>query len=321
VHRVRVLVSIAVAAGCGGTTAAPPSSDGSSSSSGSPGGPVSDGGNPPDGAVGDTTTPYPIDMGGRPGAPATYKGLPLEIVDNGTPVVTPVNGRVGLVCIGMSNATQECSDFRAKLATGALTGKKASVIVVDCAVGGHAIERWNDPAFDATLWDACVQTKIPAAGLAVAEARVVYHKAADQFATGTVLYPAPASDYVVFQQNLTTFAGRLATKLPSVQAVYTTSRSYGGFAQSINRGEPLSYEEGHALNAWLASNKTVGSVWYGWGPYIWAPDCASGVMNASGVCYVRADYVQDGIHPAPSGRSKISTMIHARFMQHAWYAE
>ncbi|MEJ2370542.1 MAG: hypothetical protein P8Y07_06810 [Gemmatimonadales bacterium] len=28
--------------------------------------------------------------------------------------------------------------------------------------------------------------------------------------------------------------------------------TYGGFAASITRGEPLSYEEGHALNTWLA---------------------------------------------------------------------
>lgn len=317
------LFFVVVLAACGGTTdAGGVPSGGSSSSSGG----VDDAGTTSgsDAATTDTSSPYPLDVGGKAGAPTTYKKLPLALVENGSPVVTPVNGKIGVVCIGMSNATQECSDFIAKLASGVLAGKRASVTVVDCAVGSHPIERWNDPAFDAVLWDACVQTKVPAAGLAASEIRVAYHKAADGFTApgGTVRppYPDPASDYFVFQANLTTFAQRLAAKLPSVVAVYTTSRSYGGFAETPSRGEPLSYEEGHALNTWLSKNKTVGVVWYGWGPYIWGPDCASGVKNASGVCYVRGDYIQDGIHPTQQGRDKISPVIHARFMKESWYA-
>jgi hypothetical protein len=43
-------------------------------------------------------------------------------------------------------------------------GVDAQVVVVDCAVGSHAIERWNDPADDAVLWDACVTTDNPLVG-------------------------------------------------------------------------------------------------------------------------------------------------------------
>jgi len=76
---------------------------------------------------------------------------------------------------------------------------------------------------------------------------------------------------------------------------------------------------GHALNAWLADNADVGGVWYGWGPYVWAPDCPSGETNGSGVCYDRADYQADGIHPNTGARDKIAQMIHDRFSEHAWY--
>jgi hypothetical protein len=197
------------------------------------------------------------------------------------------------------------------------------VKLVNCAVGGHAIERWNDPAFDAVLWDHCITQRLPAAGVRPDQVRVIYHKAANQFTTagGSPLpaYPAPGSDFENFRSNLQVFASRVRSKFPSAQAVYTSSRSYGGFAGSGGRGEPLSHEEGHALNTWLASNRTVDGVWHGWGPYLWAPACASGVTNKGGVCFDRADYVEDGVHPSASGEAKISRLIHARFSAEAWY--
>lgn len=273
----------------------------------------------------DTAVPFPIDGGdGSAAAPRTYKGLPLQLTDNGTPDVTPVDGIIGLVCIGMSNGSQECADFGNRVRTELASEVNDAVRVVNCAVGGHAIERWNDPAYDATLWDRCLTHHLPAAGLRADQVRVLWHKAANQFTTGPggtplPLYPSPDSDYEAFLRNLDVFATRVRSKFPAVQAVYTSSRSYGGYAGNAARGEPLSYEEGHALNQWLASRPEVDGVWYGWGAYIWAPACGSGLKNASGVCYDREDYVTDGVHPSATGRAKVSRMLHAWFRQHAWY--
>ena len=267
----------------------------------------------------DTDAPFPIDRGSEADTPGTYLGLPLELVDNGAPTVTSVDGVLGVVCIGMSNSSQECGDFIDKLQRGTLGPVNSEVAVVNCAVGGNAIERWNDPANDPNLWDACIDTRLPAAGVRTDQVRVLYHKAANQFTQGAGTYPAPGSDYEAFRDNLGVFAGRVRQFFPSVQAVYTTSRSYGGFSTNPARGEPLSYEEGHALNTWLAENAAVEGVWYGWGPYIWAPDCASGVTNASGVCYDRSDYQNDGVHPAQGARDKISQMIYARSSEFGWF--
>lgn len=273
----------------------------------------------------DTTGPFPLDRGddGRH-TPGTYKGLWLRLVDTGSPVVTQVDGVIGVVCVGMSNANQECDEFINRLRTEYVAQVNPAVRVVNCAVGGDAIERWIDPAFDATLWDACITRRLAEAGVRADQVRVLYHKAANQFTTqqgGGALptYPAAGSDYENFVRNLAAFAQRVKIEFPSVQAVYTTSRSYGGFAGTMSRGEPLSYEEGHALNAWLRENRTLNGVWYGWGPYIWAPSCTTGVTNASGVCYDRADYVSDGVHPSSSGRAKVSAMIHARLLRESWY--
>lgn len=273
----------------------------------------------------DTSQPFPIDRGDDgPNTPGTYKGLPLRLTDTGAPAVTAVDGVIGLVCVGMSNGNQECADFQRRLQSTFAGEVNPAVRVVNCAVGGHAIERWIDPAFDATLWDRCLAERLPEAGVRPDQVRVLWHKAANQFAAGPggqvpPPYPAPGSDYEVFMDHLTAFASRVRSKFPAVQAVYTSSRSYGGFTPRADRGEPLSYEEGHALNTWLREHPHVGGVWYGWGGYLWAPACTTGQTNASGVCYDRVDYVADGVHPSASGQAKVSQMLHARFLQHAWY--
>lgn len=300
----RLLMALCLT-GCGSTTEPPPEE-------------------PPPGP--DTSQPFPIDRGDDgPQTPGSYKGLLLRLADTGTPTVTAVDGVIGLVCIGMSNGNQECAAFQQQVRTAWASQVSSAVRVVNCAVGGHAIERWNDPAFDGVLWDDCITRKLPAAGVRPDQVRVLWHKAANQFTTGPAgaplpTYPSPGSDFEAFRANLTTFAARVRLKFPAVQAVYTSSRSYGGYAGSPARGEPLSYEEGHALNGWLAGHPRVDGVWHGWGAYLWAPDCATGVTNQGGVCYQRGDYVADGVHPSPSGEQKIAGLLHARFRQHGWYA-
>lgn len=277
---------------------------------------------PPPPAGGDVSTPYPI--ASAIVGPATYKGLPLALVSAPEPSVTAVGGVVGVVCIGMSNANQECSEWIQQVSGAWGSEVNPAVRIVNCAVGGHAIEKWIDPTFDDVLWDDCVTRRLQLAGVLPTQVRVIYHKAADQFGLGPggtalPLFPDTGNNYELFRTHLSEFSARVKGKFPSAQAVYTSSRSYGGFNTRPDRGEPQSYEEGHALNTWLAANHTVDGVWYGWGAYLWAPGCSSGIRNAAGVCYDRVDFQADGVHPAPSGRVKIARMMHDRLRSHAWY--
>jgi hypothetical protein len=273
----------------------------------------------------DVTAAFPIDRGDDgPATPGTYKGLPLRLVSRPAPAVTPVDGIIGVVCVGMSNAAQECNRWIQQVLGPWRSEVGSSVRLVNCSVGGHAIERWNDSAFDSVLWDECLQRRLAAAGLRTEQVRVLYHKAANQFGSmgGGQFPPLPAANanYHLFLANLEHFSARVREKFPNVRAVYTTSRSYGGFVgASSPRGEPQAYEEGHALNTWLERNAEVAGVWYGWGPYIWAPACGTGITNGSGVCYTREDYREDAVHPTAAGELKIARMIHDRFRREAWY--
>lgn len=267
---------------------------------------------------------YPIHGDSRVvNAPSSYKGLPLRLTDNGEPDVEMGSGVIGVVCIGMSNAAQECDRYILATQTVFAGEVNPDVRIVNCALASHAIERWNDPEYDSALWTRCVGL-ISAAGLTPSDIHVVLHKAANQYTLGPnqevlPLYPDPSSDYFSFRRNLSTFAERVTSFFPELRAVYTTSRSYGGFSDRADRGEPLSYEEGHALNQWLLENGSVNGVWFGWGPYIWAPECITGFKNGLGYCYDRQDYSQDAIHPTSLGEVKVAKMWHARLSNHAWY--
>ncbi len=170
----------------------------------------------------DTTQPFPLDRGDDGvGTPGTYKALALRLTDNGTPVVTPVDGVIGVVCIGMSNANQECTDYISRLRSQYADEVNPAVRIVNCAVGGHAIERWIQPNDDAALWNDCIVRKLPFAGIRLDQVRVLFHKAANQFtlaASGSALptYPAAGSDFENFRDNLTSFAARVTSKFPAV---------------------------------------------------------------------------------------------------------
>jgi hypothetical protein len=287
---------------------------------------AADGASGPEAIARDTTAPYPIDAPANASGPSTYKQLALRLTERAAPQVTPVNGMIGVVCVGMSNANQECTRLIAATDVGGpwAAEKSPTVRVVNCAVGSHAIERWIDPAYDATLWRDCIDRKLGLRGVRVDQVRVILHKAANQFGlasngTALPLYPATGSNFSAFQRNLDAFAARVRSFFPSVQAVYSSSRSYGGYTTRSDRGEPQSYEEGHALNAWLASHATVDSVWYGWWGYLWAPACATGVSNGSGVCYDRTDFVDDAVHPSAGGEVKIARIQHDRLRRESWY--
>lgn len=272
----------------------------------------------------DTDTPYPIHKNSLDSqSPLTYKGLKLELTDNGEPDVSPYGGVIGMVCIGMSNAAQECDRYKLAIQNVYADEVSDNVKLINCALPSHAIERWNDSEYDNTLWERCTDL-ISDEGLALSQIRVVLHKAANQYTLdennqALPLYPHEDSDFYRFKNNLSVFGERVTEYFPELQAVFTSSRIYGGFTDRIHRGEPLSYEEGHALNQWLEDHQSINGVWFGWGPYLWAPECNTGIVNGNGFCYERSDFVQDAIHPTSTGEVKVAKMWHIKLSQYQWY--
>jgi hypothetical protein len=117
--------------------------------------------------------------------PALTEAAGLAIAQGLVPLDTlgqpdPVNGRVVLISIGMSNATQEFRRF--VLLSDADALRRSTTRVIDCAVGGQAANVIDDPAVP--YWDS-VATRLRGRGSSPLQAQVAWIKQADFGPTGS----------------------------------------------------------------------------------------------------------------------------------------
>ena len=93
-------------------------------------------------------------------------------------------------------------------------------------------------------------------------------------------FPAAAES---LSRDLGTVVRLIHQKLPSVKAIYLTSRIYAGYASTALNPEPYAYEAGFAVK-WLIESQIAGvdslnfdpdsgaveAPWLSWGPYLWS---------------------------------------------------
>jgi hypothetical protein len=265
--------------------------------------------------------------------PGTYHGLPGGLYPGGTnfrpvahesagvaiaraivPLDTlgnpdPVNGRIVLISIGMSNCTQEFSAFVPKATS--FAGRHPRLLVIDCAEGGQATQDIRLPT--AAYWGTVAQ-RLRAQGSSPLQAQVAWIKEARRGPTE----PFPAS-----AESLTNDLGAIVRiardKLPNLRIAYLTSRIYAGYATSTLNPEPYAYESGFAVR-WLigaqiagvdslhfdAASGPVESPWLSWGPYLWADGL---VPRRDGLVWHCTDFQSDGTHPSTSGRELVADSL------------
>ena len=220
----------------------------------------------------------------------------------------PVNGRIVLLSIGMSNATQEFSVFKAMADTSAL--KNPQLTIVDGAQGGQTAAIIANPA--ANFWNV-VDQRLAAAGVTRQQVQVAWVKEAD--ANPTAAFPRHAevldSEFVLIARNLKMF-------YPNISLAYWSSRTYGGYATTTLNPEPYAYESGFAVK-WTITRQINGDTaltytgtnarapWLGWSAYLWADGL---VPRSDGLTWLCDDFVStDRTHPSPSGRRKVAQML------------
>ncbi len=266
--------------------------------------------------------------GGVNARPAAHEAAGLAIAQGIVPLDTlgqpdPVNGRVVLISIGMSNATQEFRRFVTLSDADAL--RRSTTRVIDCAVGGQSAGVIDDPAVP--YWDS-VATRLRGRGSSPLQAQVAWIKEADAGPTGT---------FVVSSESLAVHLARivriLKVKFPNIQLAYFTSRIYAGYATTTLNPEPYAYESGFAvrkvIERQLAGDPAlnydpgvgpVESPWLAWGPYLWADGLTP---RSDGLTWACSELATDGTHPSATGQMKVADSLLAFFRWDAttapWY--
>ncbi len=229
------------------------------------------------------------------------------------------DGRVVLVSISMSNATQEFSFF--KRIADADPRMSAKLTIVDCAQGGQAMAEWAPPA--GRPWEEAMR-RISAAGVTAAQVQVAWIKLANKNPSGGM------SEHLARLEADTTAVLRNAReRFPNLRVAYLGSRIWAGNARGALNPEPYAYESAFAARNLIRRQMSGDdSLAAGraplllWGPYLWAEGEKGRKLD--GLKYAPDDFAADGVHPSNSGREKVARLLLEFFatdpLAKSWFA-
>jgi hypothetical protein len=219
-------------------------------------------------------------------------------------------GRIVLVSISMSNATQEFSRF--KQVADADPQKSPLLTIVDCAQGGQAMAEWTNP--NAPTW-AEAERRLGQAKVTPRQVQVAWVKLANKGPQGGL-----SEHGKKLQQDTTKVLQNARARFPNLRIAYLGSRIYGGYSSGALNPEPYAYEGAYPVR-WLIQAQLKGDAELNydaergavkaplllWGPYLWADGLTP--RKSDGLIYERKDLREDGTHPSDSGRQKVTDML------------
>lgn len=235
-------------------------------------------------------------------------------------LIKPIDGKIALVSISMSNATMEFSYF--KRMADKDSRKSEKLTIVDCAQGGQAMAEWVNPA--GRPWQEAMQ-RIEGAGIKPEQVQVAWVKLANKSPSGTMKdhLTQLESDTIKVLQNA-------KAKFPNLRIAYLGSRIWAGNAKGGLNPEPYSYESAFAVrhliqqqmkgDPLLVEDKAPLLLW---GPYLWAEGTKGRKLD--NLKWMPEDFMPDGVHPSESGREKVARMLLEFFsndpLAKVWFAK
>jgi hypothetical protein len=211
--------------------------------------------------------------------------------------VRPIDGKIVLLSIGMSNASDEFSAF--KRSADRDPQKNASLVVVDGAQDGFDSRRARtQPVF----WDN-IDQRLSDADVTPEQVQAVWLK--QSVAGEQRRFPKDARG---LQSDLRAILRIMRARYPNVKLVYLSSRTYGGYAITALNPEPAAYDSAYAVRG-IIQERIRGKIkgpWLFWGPYLWTDGMAG---RNDGLVWTCEDVEADGTHPSRSGIQKVVTML------------
>ncbi|MFN8646224.1 MAG: Ig-like domain-containing protein [Gemmatimonadales bacterium] len=271
-----------------------------------------------------------------PGAnalPAAHLAAGIALANQVVPLdgsgAPSASGKVVLLSIGMSNATQEwCTKIAGDPCnswsfTGQSQGvRRGTVKVVNGAHSSSTAEVWVSAA--GSEYQRVRDSALTPAGVTEKQVQVVWLKLALMHPTSAL----PRADADAFQvlADGGQILRALRTRYPNLKLVFVASRIYAGYATVTLNPEPYAYEGGFAVK-WLVDaqiqqmaaggsivNPVAGNLnystgaapWVGWGPYLWANGTSA---RSDGLQWFLADLEADGTHPSDQGEAKVAGLL------------
>jgi len=226
----------------------------------------------------------------------------------------PVNGKIVMVSIGMSNASTEFIDFKsAALADPSLD---PHVSIINGAQPMQTAEAWLDPT--AEPW-VNLNTRLSNNQLTPAQVQTAWVK--------QTRLDLEAGEWPTFtlnlKDNLVTIVHNLKTLYPNIKIVYFSSRTYSFTYWYGLNPEPMAYETGFSVK-WLIEsqingdpalnfdpvNGPVTSPYLTWSAYLWAN---GEHPRSDGLVWEPQDMVGDCVHPSTFGRAKVLNLLMSFF--------
>jgi hypothetical protein len=232
------------------------------------------------------------------------------------------DGKIVLLSIGMSNTTQEFSEF-VKMAR-ADSEVSPRVVVIDGAQGGQEASDWAHPSGRVRKergekrnpWDV-LDARLKTAGVTTQQVQAVWMKQARRNPASLGEFPKHAQE---LQQNQEEILRMLKARFPNLRLAYLSSRIYAGYAGTPLNPEPYAYESAFA-NRWSIDKQLGGSADLNWdpskgevkaplilwGPYLWASGTTP--RTSDGLAWMPEDYARDGTHPGAKGTQKVAAHL------------
>ena len=255
--------------------------------------------------------------GGANTPPAGYaaegRRAAAEIVPRSASGQPDPSGKIVLLSIGMSNTTQEFSQFVRLAQSDAV--RDTDVVVVDGAQGGQDARVWADPKQRAWVE---AEARLTQAGVTAAQVQAVWLKQAIARPSGDF-----AASSVLLEAALVKIVENAKARYPSLAQVFLSPRTYAGYATTTLNPEPYAYESAWAVKRLVERSvrEPAARPWLDWGPYLWT-DGAKG--RADGFTWTCADAAPDGTHPSASGQAKVAQLLQTFFNSSgftSWYRD
>jgi hypothetical protein len=256
--------------------------------------------------------------------------------------IGPINGKVVLLSLGMSNANYIFMSFQQQ-ANANNSVDHTSLAIVNGAEPNQVACFWTvaygSPSSACPTaqgvsneYDRVKTQLLTPAHLNENQVQVIWVYDADP--SPKISLPSSSADAYVLEGFFGGIARAAQTRYPNLRMMFITSREYAGYATNTLNPEPYAYESGFAMK-WLIQaqitqirtgridaiagdldyNKGV-APWIVWSAYTWADGPhprSDGLvwcdMQTGSPCYGDVDVAPDGTHPSTEGALDLANLL------------